>query len=318
MRFIGSRVLQLVFVLVAASALTFLIQAALPGDAAQIRVGPMPDATSAQRAAVVQRVREQLGLDKPLPVQFWRWLSSAAKFDFGLTESGEPVSTAVVARLGPSLELAMAASLLGIPVAILGAVYVSRRTGKLSARLSNGLAGVGFTAPTFWVGILLVLLFGVWLDVLPASGYVAVRDDLGAHLRRLALPTLTLAIPQTVLYFRYLQESLGGVLRGSFVRTARAKGLSERTVMFRHALPAALLPAMTIFGVSLASMIGGVVVVERVFSWPGIGSLLLYSVSRQDFNTVSGIVLATAASYVVLSTLVDVGYRFADPRQRRS
>jgi peptide/nickel transport system permease protein len=300
------------------AALTFLIQTGIPGDAAEARVGPRPDLLPQQREKLVEDLRHGLGLDKPLPVRFGIWLEHAARFDFGVAESGQSVRGAVAQRLLPSLELAFASMLLALPVALLLAVWSARRGGRGLARLVNGVVVAGFVIPAFWLGILLVLVFAVSLKWLPGSGYASLEGDPVGHLRRLALPTLTLAIPQVALYYRYLQESLRSALRSQYVRTARAKGLAERAVLYRHALPNALLPTLTILGVHLGTLIGGVVVVEQIFAWPGVGYLLLYSANRSDYDTVVAVVLAIAVFYVVVSTLVDLLYQVLDPRLRRA
>ena len=317
MRFL-SPILSLLAVLVAISAITYAIASALPGDAAEIRVGKRDDLTFEARNRLVESERERLGLDKPVPVQFAIWLEKAVQGDFGIQEGGGPVGPAVIERIVPSLELALLALVISLPLAALLAVRSVRRGKRIFSVIAGQLSTVGFVMPQFWLGILLVIVLAVLLGWLPAGGYEPFRDAPLEHVKRLVMPLLTLVIPTTALYFHFMRQSLRESLTTQYIRTARAKGLSETGVLYRHALPNALLPSLTVLGVQFGQLLGGVVVVERIFNWPGIGGLLIYSVERQDFNTLVACVLAIAAAYVVASTLIEMSYRFVDPRIRRA
>jgi peptide/nickel transport system permease protein len=310
--------LSLVGVLLAIAAITYAIAAALPGDTAEIRVGKRDDLTFEERQRLVEAERERLGLDKPLPVQFGIWLQKAVRGDFGTQEGGGPVGPAVVERIIPSLELAFVTLAISLPLAVLLAISSVRRGRRFYGALTNQVSTIGFILPQFWLGILLVLLFAVLLGWLPASGYERFGEDPVEHLKRLIMPVITLAIPTIALYYHFLRQSLRESLSTQYIRTARAKGLSETSVLYRHALPNALLPSLTVLGIQFGQLLGGVVVVERIFNWPGIGSLLIYSVERQDYNTLVACVMAIAAAYVVVSTLIEVTYRAIDPRIRRA
>jgi peptide/nickel transport system permease protein len=315
---IAGRVVALVGVLLAVAIVTFALQNAAPGDAAEARVGTRADLSPAQRNVLIVAARQELGLNRPLPVQFGIWLGHAVRFDFGDSDNGDTVSATVGARLQPTIELALASAIISVPLAIgLALLVAGRRKRSLTRLLDVGLTG-GLVVPPFWVGILLVLLFAVELHWLPASGYVPFTADPVGHLKTLAMPAVTLAVPQITVYYRYLEESLRGALKSPYAKAARARGINARHVLVGHALPNALLPALTIFGIYLGSLIGGVIVIESVFSWPGLGSLLVYTVERSDYNTLVAIVLATATFYVVISTLVDVLYLYLDPRTRRA
>jgi peptide/nickel transport system permease protein len=311
-------VLSLVGVLVAIAAITYAIASALPGDTAEIRVGKRDDLTFQERQTLVDAERARLGLDKPLPVQFVIWLEKAAQGDFGVQEGGGPVRPAVVDRVVPSLELALTTLLISLPLAAVLAVRTVRRGKRVFSVVSGQLSTVGFVIPQFWLGILLVILFAVQLGWLPAGGYEALRDDPVGHLKRLLMPLATLVIPTTALFFHFMRQSLRESLQTQYIRTARAKGLSESAVLYRHALPNALLPSLTVLGVQFGTLLGGVIVVERIFNWPGVGGLLVYSVERQDFNTLIACVMAIATAYVVMSTIIEISYRIVDPRIRRS
>lgn len=317
MRFL-SPILSLLAVLVAIAAITYAIASALPGDTAEIRVGKRDDLTFEARNKLVEAERERLGLDRPLPVQFAIWLEKAVQGDFGIQEGGGPVGPAVVERVVPSLELALLTLVISLPLAALLAVRSVRRGKRIFSVTVGQLSTVGFVMPQFWLGILLVIVLAVLLGWLPAGGYEPLREAPVEHLKRLVMPLLTLIIPTTALYFHFMRQSLRESLTTQYIRTARAKGLSETAVLYRHALPNALLPSLTVLGVQFGQLLGGVVVVERIFNWPGIGGLLIYSVERQDFNTLVACVLAIAAAYVTASTLIEIAYRFVDPRIRRA
>lgn len=317
MRFL-SPILSLLAVLVAIAAITYAIASALPGDTAEIRVGKRDDLTFEARNKLVEAERERLGLDRPLPVQFAIWLEKAVQGDFGIQEGGGPVGPAVVERVVPSLELALLTLVISLPLAALLAVRSVRRGKRIFSVTVGQLSTVGFVMPQFWLGILLVIVLAVLLGWLPAGGYESLREAPVEHLKRLVMPLLTLIIPTTALYFHFMRQSLRESLTTQYIRTARAKGLSETAVLYRHALPNALLPSLTVLGVQFGQLLGGVVVVERIFNWPGIGGLLIYSVERQDFNTLVACVLAIAAAYVTASTLIEIAYRFVDPRIRRA
>ena len=317
MRFL-SPILSLLAVLVAISAITYAIASALPGDTAEIRVGKRDDLTFEARNKLVEAERQRLGLDKPLPVQFGIWLEKAVQGDFGIQEGGGPVGPAVVERIVPSLELALLTLAISLPLAALLAVRSVRRGKRVFSATVGQLSTVGFVMPQFWLGILLVIVLAVVLGWLPAGGYESFREEPVEHVKRLIMPLLTLTIPTTALYFHFMRQSLRESLTTQYIRTARAKGLSETGVLYRHALPNALLPSLTVLGVQFGQLLGGVVVVERIFNWPGIGGLLIYSVERQDFNTLVACVLAIAAAYVTASTLIEITYRFVDPRIRRA
>lgn len=312
------RLLQLVVVLFLVALLTFLLLAALPGSAAESRIGPLPNFTPDQRAQIVAELTRQLGLDRPLYVQFWIWLRHAATGDFGLTIQGLSVRDAVGQRLSATLELAA----VSVVVAVLGSIPIAMfalRTRFRSARaLTQSIVTVLLVMPAFWLGLLLIIGFAAEAAIFPASGYTAFSQSPTDNINHLVLPALTLALPQLALYFRYLHAGLEDCADQVFVTAARARGLSERAVMYRHVFPNAVLPTITIVGLVVGSLMSGLVIVESVFSWPGLGSLLVQSVEVKDYNTVAAIVLLTAATYVVVAFLVDLAYQAVDPRTRRA
>jgi peptide/nickel transport system permease protein len=316
-RLVLSKVAQLLLVLLGISLLTFFLLSALPGNAADYRIGPLPNFTPAQRAAIVARLTRQLGLNRPLPVQFGIWLWHALQGDFGYTVEGQSVTQLVGSRVVASLELALAGLVPSIIAAAVLATWALRTRLRRLQSLLQAVMSTLFVIPSFWLGFLLVLWLAVKQPVLPASGYVAFSASPGENIRHLILPALTLACPLTALFFRYLLAGLEEAATGAYVTAARAKGITERAIAYRHVLPNGMLPTITIIGMAAASLLSSLVIVESVFSWPGLGSLLVQSVTARDYNTLVAIVILTAAAFVVTSLVVDVVYWLVDPRTRR-
>jgi ABC-type dipeptide/oligopeptide/nickel transport system permease component len=312
-----SKLLQLVFVLLAISAITFFLLSALPGNAALYRIGPLPSYTAAERAALIAKLSEQLGLNRPLIVQYWIWLTHAVRGNFGLTTEGAPVTQLVGSSVWASVELAIAGIVPSIILSFLLALWAFRTRWRRAQAIVQGIMSTLLVIPSFWLGFLLVYLLAVKITSFPASGFVPFGQSVSGNLSHLVLPALTLACPLAALFFRYLLAGLEEAEMGAYVVAARAKGISERAVAYRHVLPNGMLPTITIIGMATGSLLSSLVIVESVFSWPGLGSLLVQSVTEHDFNTLVAIVLMTAAAFVVTSTVVDLIYWFADPRTRR-
>jgi ABC-type dipeptide/oligopeptide/nickel transport system permease component len=312
-----SKVVQFVLVLLAISAITFFLMSALPGNAALYRIGPLPSYTPSQRAALVAQLSAQLGLDKPLVVQYWIWFLHALRGDFGLTIQGEKVTQLIPPSLWASVELALAGLIPSIVASFLLALWAFRTRWRRAQAIVQGAMSTLFVIPSFWLGFLLVYLFAVRISAFPASGFVPLSQSASGNISHLVLPALTLAFPLTALFFRYLLAGLEEAEMGAFVVASRAKGISERAIAYRHVLPNGMLPTITIIGMATGSLLSSLVVVETVFSWPGLGSLLVQSVLERDFNTLVAIVLITAAAFVLTSIIVDLIYWFADPRTRR-
>jgi peptide/nickel transport system permease protein len=319
-RLIGAvgQVAQLAAVLFAVSLLTFLLLNALPGSAADARIGPLPNFTPEQRQELIETLSRQLGLDKPLWWQYVIWVQNAFTGDFGLNYQGVEVSSVVSDRLMATVQLGVAS----LVISTLGAVAVSLLSHRTRwSAVRGGIQGsvtLLLVMPPFWLGLLLVIVFAAELQWLPSAGYVSFGDDPIENLKFLVLPAVTLALPQLALFFRYLDAGLRDASTAAFITAARARGLSDRAVDYRHVLPNAILPTITVIGLVAGSLISGLVIVESVFSWPGLGLLLVESVKQKDYNTVAAIVLITAVAYVVVAFVVDVLYRIIDPRTRRS
>lgn len=319
-RFIGvcGQLAQLLAVLLAVSLTTFLLLNALPGSAADARIGPLPGFSPEQRAELIETLSRQLGLDKPLWWQYGIWVRDAATGDFGLNYQGVEVSSVVSDRAVATVQLGVASML----ISTIGALFVSLFAYRTRWRVFRGGVQGSMTLllvmPPFWLGLLLVIVFAANLQWLPSAGYVPFTDDWKENLRFLVLPAFTLAIPQLALFFRYLNAGLRDTSTAAFVTASRARGLSERAVDYRHVLPNAVLPTITVVGLVAGSLISGLVIVESVFSWPGLGLLLVDSVARKDYNIAAAIVLITAVTYVIVAFVVDVVYQLIDPRTRRS
>jgi peptide/nickel transport system permease protein len=304
------RLPSLIATLLAVSILTFLMTSLLPGDPA-LQILGAENATPEAIAAV----RSELNLDDPLPLRYLNWIGDAVTGDFGRSyRTNEPVSQAIVERLPVTAEIGILAIiialLVAIPVGILSAYRAGTRTDKLISSTSFGLLAV----PNFMVAILLILIFAVWLGVLPATGWVNFTDNPVQNFRSALLPALSLAIAEMAVYTRLLRTDMIATLQQDFVTMARVKGVSNRRILFRHALRPSSFSLMTVAGVQVGAIIGGSVVIETLFAVPGVGRLLLESVLVRDLLMVQGVALVIAVSYVVVNFIVDILYSYLDPR----
>jgi peptide/nickel transport system permease protein len=285
--------------------LTFLLVHLVPGDPVEVMLGE--SASSADRS----QLRADLGLDRSLPVQFVVYVSRLARGDFGYSiHTHTPISRLLAERLPATAELASLALgmalLLGLPLGVAAAIRFRQWPDKLATVSALTLSAM----PHFWLGPLLMLVFALWLGWLPVSGMESRTS--------IVLPALTLACGLTAILTRMTRASLLEVLSEDFVRTARAKGLSERVVVIRHALKAALLPVVTIVGLQLGSLLAGAVITETVFGWDGIGRLLVESIEKRDYPVTQACVLVIALAYVLVNLLTDLAYARLDPRVRFS
>jgi peptide/nickel transport system permease protein len=309
--FVARRVLATVPVLAMVAVLVFLMLRLTPGDPAAIMAG---DAAS---TAQIQEIRAGLGLDQPLPAQLAIWAGNLLRGDLGQSFFFKlPVTTLIAQRIGPTLALAATTILLAVAVAVPLGVLAAARHGTLVDRLVMGFAVLGFSVPVFVLGYLLIWLFAVQLAWLPVQGYRPLSAGLGPFLHQLALPSVTLSVVYIALIARITRASMLEVLGEDYVRTARAKGLSEAAVLLRHALANAAVPIVTVIGLGVALLIGGVVVTESVFNIPGLGRLTVDAVLGRDYPTIQGIILVFSCLYVVLNLLVDLSYGLLDPRIR--
>jgi peptide/nickel transport system permease protein len=308
--YVARRLLQLLPVLLIASLGVWAMIYAVPGGPVGLIVGE--NATVEQ----IEAATREFGLDRPILVQYVAWLKNAMLGDLGVSiYSREPVLTLIAQRLPATVHLGIAATLvgllLGMPVALASVIW----PGSLLDRALSGWSALALGVPTFWLGILLILLFAVQLQWLPsASGYAPIWESPLQALRNLLLPALTLGVYVSGIFARFLRASLISEMKADYVRTARSKGVPEREVVTRHVLRNALLPFVTIVGLMMANFIGGAVVTEAVFTYPGLGRLLIQAISTRDYPLIQGCILVILVIYVLINVIVDILYAYIDPR----
>lgn len=305
------RLASLAPTLVLVSMLIFGLQQLLPGDPAKILAGEEQDPT------VVAYLTKKLHLDEPLPVRYAYWVGGVVRGDLGESvRTQQPVLQLIVQKLPVTIELAVLAMaialIIGIPAGIVSAVG----RGGVWDYLANVFALWGLSTPNFWLGILLIMLFSVQLGWLPASGYVSPFEDLGANLKAMIMPAFVLGNAIAAVLMRHTRSAMLQVLSADYVRTARAKGLNERTVVIKHALRNALTPIITLGALELGTLLSGAVLTEQVFTIPGFGKLIVDSVFNRDYLVVQGVVLVTATAYMTLNLLADLAYFLVNPRLR--
>jgi peptide/nickel transport system permease protein len=309
--YIGRRLLATIPVMAVVAVVVFLLLRLTTGDPAAIIAGD--NATSQDVAAI----RTKLGLDRPIAQQFVIWIGNVLRGDFG--ESfffKKPVSQLIAERLEPTLALAASTLLLAVTMAVPLGVLAAWRRGSWVDRAVMGLSVLGFSVPVFVIGYLLIYLVAIQLAWLPVQGYQRLADGVGGFVQRLILPSVTLAIVYVALIARITRASVLEVLGADHVRTARAKGLGDVTVLLRHVLRNAAVPIVTVIGLGVALLIGGVVVTESVYSIPGLGRLTVDAVLARDYPTVQAVILLFSVVYVLINLVVDLSYTFLDPRIR--
>jgi peptide/nickel transport system permease protein len=309
--YIVRRILEAVPVLVLSTVVIFLGLRLIPGDPAVRLAGQ--DATPEQLAAI----RAVNGLDQPLPVQYLRWLGNVVRGDLGVSFfTRAPVAQLIVQRLPATLELALAALLVSILLALPTGILAAVRQHSPVDWLISSLNGLAVAVPSFWLGILAILLFALELGWLPPGGRGEWMRDPGAALRFLLLPAVTLALPQAASLSRLVKASLLDVLREDYVRTARAKGVSHKWVVWRHAMRNALVPVVTVLGLQFGRLLGGAVITESVFSWPGLGRLIRDSIANRDYAVIQACLLMLVLVFILVNLLTDISYGLLDPRIR--
>lgn len=306
------RLLQFAVVLLLGSLAVWAFVFLLPGDPATVLIGA--DASEAELAAV----RTRMGLDQPFLAQYGVWLSHALTGDLGISYySGEPVLSGLLARIPATVQLAACTLVLTLIIAVPVGIVVALRPRSILARILQGYLTAGLAVPAFWLGLLLIIVLAVQLKWLPASSdFVPLWQDPVAALRSTILPATAIAVHTSSVTARFLANSLGEVMSRDYIRTARAKGVPERHVIRRHALRNAALPTVTVVGLQLGGFLGGTVVIEAVFNYPGLGRLLYTAIGERDYALIQGGVLFIVATFLLLNLLVDVIYGVLDPRIR--
>jgi peptide/nickel transport system permease protein len=297
--------------LLLASVAVFAMLEVLPGDPALVMLGV--NATP----ETLQALRQEMGLDQPLVVRYLAWIGGLATGDFGrsLTYSSS-VASLIAERAAVSLPLALIALALSTLIAIPVGVFTAARRGKVADTVAMGTAQFGVAVPNFWFALMLVYVFAVWLRLLPAGGFPGWQAGLWPGLKALVLPAVALALPQAAILARVTRSALLEVLAEDYIRTARAKGLPRRRVLWRHALRNALIPVVTIMGLQFSFLLAGTIIIENVFYLPGLGRLVFQAITQRDLIVVESVVMVLVASVIVINLMVDICYAIIDPRLR--
>ncbi len=311
--YLVKRIIQLIPILILASVVIFTIMHMIPGDPAQVYAGPdaTPDALEA--------IRKDMGLDQPLFIQYLLWLKHVLLLDFGVSYTSKyPVIQLIRQKVGATFELAMAAALLqvtiGIPLGIIAALNQRRWIDYVISAYNSIVMAV----PNFWLGILLILLLSVQFRVLPPAGRIEFLPNPAIAWKSLIMPAFSLALFASASVTRFTRAAMLEVLSEHYVRTARSKGLKENVVVIRHALRNALIPVITVVGIQFGYLLGGAVIIETVFAWPGMGRLIMQGIGNRDYTVVQGALILFVTIFVLLNLLIDVCYAFLDPRIRLS
>ncbi len=311
--FLLKRVLTLIATLIGASIVVFLVLEILPGNAAEIMMGPEGTPES------VQALAEKLGLDRPASERYWNWIVGMLTGDLGDSYAySSPVADLMLERLTLTIPLALMAMSLTTVLALMVGIYAAARHNKLGDVGLMGLTQVGIAIPNFWFAILLILLFSVKLQWFSAGGFPGWSEGIVPGIRALLLPALSLAVVQAAILARITRSAVLEVMREDYVRTARAKGLSQRATLWGHVLRNAMIPVVTIMGLQSAELLAGTIVVENVFYLPGLGRLIFQSISNRDLIVVRNCVMFLAAMVVLVNFVVDVLYAVIDPRVKAS
>jgi peptide/nickel transport system permease protein len=304
------RLAVLAATLLCASVIVFAVMEILPGDAAQAMLGPTATPES------VAALSHKLGLDQPAPLRYAHWIGGALHGDFGLSYAyGSPIGPLIGSSLLVSAPLAIMAMALAAVIALTAGVYAADRRGRAGDAIVMGASQIGIALPNFWLAILLVIVFAVTLRLVPAGGFPGWGRPIEA-LEALILPAVALGVVQAAILTRVTRSAVLEALNEDFMRTARAKGVSRRSALWRHALPNAIVPILTIMGLQFANLIAGAIVVENVFVLPGLGRLILQSISNRDTLVVQNCVMLTAIIVIGLNFIVDIACAAIDPRLR--
>jgi peptide/nickel transport system permease protein len=310
-RFVSSRLLDLAVVLFGVSIVSFLMIRLIPGDAVQIMLGANAEVTPDRIAAL----QAQLGLDRPFVGQYWIWAGNLLSGDFGTSIwTGRPVIDEIGARIGVTAEVTLLALALSVILAVPAGCLMAYRRNSSGDYLVRAITIAGLTMPSFWLGALLIYLFRYAFPSFPSVGWTPFAEDPVGNLQRLLLPTLALAVPVLASLSRIVRSAMLDALGQDYVRTARAKGVGEAGVVFRHALRNAMIPFVTALGISAGYLFGGAIVVEQVFALPGLGRLMIGAIAERNYPLIQSAVLLVTAGFVVINFATDMVYAAIDPR----
>lgn len=311
MFYIIRRIILLIITVALVSVITFAVFQILPGDPVRTMLGTEADETQ------IENLRNELGLNRPLYEQYFDWIQGLFTGDLGNSiRFSMPVSELLMERLPVTLSVASMALVIVVLVALPLGIFVARRQNKASDVVLSSVTQLGMAIPSFWLGMILILYIGMNVDFFQINGYIPWSESIKGALSTLILPALTIAIPQIAVKFRYARTSILEQMQLDYVRTIRSKGLPEKLVVYKHILKNAMIPILTIFGLITAEVVAGTIIVEQVFALPGVGQLLITSISYRDFPLVQGIVMYITIAVVFINFIVDILYSVIDPRIR--
>jgi peptide/nickel transport system permease protein len=309
--FLGNRLLQLIPTLFFVSVIIFSLQQLLPGDPATIMAGEERD------PAVIEQIRRQYRLDQPIPIQYFYWVKGVLTGDLGESmRIKKPVRELILEKLPVTMQLAAMAIVIALTIGVSAGIVSAVKKGTLWDYAANVFALWGLSTPNFWLGIMMIFLFSVELGWLPASGYVPLTEDWRQSLASTIMPAFVLGNAIAAVLMRHTRSAMLQALGSDYVRTARAKGLFERSVVLKHAMRNALTPVITLGALELGTLLSGAVLTEQIFTIPGFGKLIVDAVFNRDYAVVQGVVLVTATIYIALNLIADVAYVLVNPRLR--
>ncbi|MDX8522745.1 ABC transporter permease [Mesorhizobium dulcispinae] len=309
--YILRRIVSTIAVMAMVGMFVFLLLRLAPGDPAAIIAG------KSATAEMIAGIRQQMGLNDPMPIQFFRWVRGMLGGDFGTSIfAGRPVLELISQRLEPTISISILTMIVSVSVGVTMGTLAAWRTGGLVDRLLIALATLGFSMPVFVIGFVLIYFFAITTHWLPVQGYVPIDQGPASWLTHLILPTVTLSIPYIAFIARIARASMLEVLSEDYMRTAAAKGASSYAMLFHHALKNAGVPILTVTGLSFAGLIGGVVITETVFNIPGIGRLVVDAINNRDYPIIQGVLILVSGLYVIINLAVDLSYTLVDPRIR--
>lgn len=311
MMYLIRRFILLITTIILVSIITFGVFQILPGDPIRTMLGTEADATQ------IENLRSELGLDRPLYEQYSDWMKGLLTGELGNSiRFSMPVKDLLFDRLPVTISLAGLTLCIVLIVSIPLGMFAARRQNKLSDVSLSTVTQIGMAVPSFWLGMMLILYVGMRFDVFKISGYIPWTESVSGALSTLVLPALTIAIPQIAVNFRYVRTAVLEQMQLDYVRTIRSKGMSEQNVMYKHVLKNSMIPILTVFGLIMAEVVAGTIIVEQVFSLPGVGQLLITAISNRDFPLVQGIVMYITVAVVMINFIVDILYSVLDPRIR--
>jgi len=315
--YVVRRFLMMVPVVLMVTMLLFVLRQATPGDPATVAVGETSGLTSAEYEQTLQQLRARYGLNRPIFVQYLDWLGQMSIGDLGRSyRSNQPVRDAIQQRLPVTFELGFLSLLLGWSIAVPAGVVAARNRNKIQDLGANFVGLLGLSLPSIWVAFVFIYVFAVRFHWLPPSGFVPFLDNPTQNLKSMALPVITLGTSGAAVIMRFTRSSLLEAMSQDYMRTARAKGLSERAIVWRHGMRNALIPLITIAGLEFGGLLGGAFIIEEIFALPGMGKLAVDAIYARDYPIVQGVVLLTTVAYLLANFAVDVAYGMLDPRIR--